>query len=66
MTYTHLTTNELVMIEVHYKEGIKALGRSKQTIYKVIQFLKEGLSIYFILPNCAILNLVHSLRLELV
>ena len=23
MTYTHLTTNELVMIETYYKEGIK-------------------------------------------
>ena len=52
MTYTHLTTNELVMIEAYYKEGIKvtdiikALGRSKQTIYNVINYLKEGHSAY--------------------
>ncbi|MEQ9764897.1 IS30 family transposase, partial [Streptococcus sp. ZJ151] len=45
MTYTHLTTNELVMIEAYYQEGrkvsaiIESLGRSKQTIYKVINFL---------------------------
>ena len=52
MTYTHLTTNELVMIEAYYQEGIKitdimkSLGRSKQTIYNVINFLKEGHSAY--------------------
>jgi len=39
MTHTHLTTNELVMIEAHYRENIKvsdivtSLGRSKQTIW---------------------------------
>ncbi|PRT72123.1 IS30 family transposase, partial [Streptococcus anginosus] len=48
MTYTHLTTNELVMIEAYYQENIKvsdivtSLGRSKQTIYNVINYLKEG------------------------
>ena len=52
MTYTHLTTNEFVMIEAYYKEGIKvtdilkALERSKQTIYNVINYLKEGHSAY--------------------
>lgn len=52
MTYTHLTTNELVMIEGYYQEGIKitdimkSLGRSKQPIYNVIDFLKEGHSAY--------------------
>ncbi len=52
MTYTHLTTNELVMIEAHYQENIKvsdianALERSKQTIYTVINYLKEGHSAY--------------------
>ena len=52
MTYTHLTTNELVIIEAYYKEGIKvtdiikALGRSKQTVYNVINYLKDGLSTY--------------------
>ena len=45
MTYTHLTTNELVMIEAYYQENIKdsdivtLLGRSKQTIYNVINYL---------------------------
>ena len=40
------------MIEACYKEGIKvtdilkALGRSKQTIYTVINYLKEGHSAY--------------------
>ena len=48
MTYTHLTSNELVMIEAYYQEDIKisdianSLGRSKQTIYTVINYLKEG------------------------
>ena len=52
MTYTHLTTNELVMIEAYYQENIKvsdivtSLGRSKQTIYNVINYLKEGHSAY--------------------
>ena len=60
MTYTHLTTNEFVMIEAYYKEGIKvtdilkALGRSKQTIYNVINYLKEGDSAYDYL-NCIFL-----------
>ena len=52
MTYTHLTSNELVMIEAYYQEDIKisdianSLGRSKQTIYTVINYLKEGHSAY--------------------
>ncbi len=52
MTYTHLTTNELVMIEAYYQENIKvsdianALERSKQTIYTVTNYLKEGYSAY--------------------
>ncbi len=52
MTYAHLTTNDLVMIEVYYQENIKvsdivtSLGRSKQTIYNVINYLKEGRSAY--------------------
>ena len=52
MTYTHLTTNELVMIEAYYQENIKvsdivtSLGRLKQTIYNVINYLKEGHSAY--------------------
>ncbi|MBP2097455.1 IS30 family transposase, partial [Enterococcus rivorum] len=39
MTYTHLTPNELVMIEAYFKKGIvvleaaKLLRRSRQTIY---------------------------------
>ena len=52
MTYTHLTTNEPVMIETYYQEALKvsdiatSLGRSKQTIYNVINYLKEGNSAY--------------------
>ena len=52
MTYTHLTTNEFVMIEAYYKESIKVtdilktLGSSKQTIYNVINYLKEGHFVY--------------------
>ena len=48
MTYTHLTTDELVMIEASYQEGarvstiVASLGRSKQTIYKVIHYLEAG------------------------
>ena len=48
MTYTHLTTNELVMIEAYYQENttvsdiVTSLGRSKQTIYNVINYMKEG------------------------
>ena len=52
MTYTHLTTNELVMIEAYYQENITvsdivtSLGRSKQNIYNVINYLKEAHSAY--------------------
>ncbi|WP_438835258.1 IS30 family transposase [Streptococcus pluranimalium] len=52
MTYTHLTTNELVMIEAYYQEGatvraiVASLGRSKQTIYKVIHYLEAGHTAY--------------------
>ncbi|HEL1008840.1 TPA: IS30 family transposase, partial [Streptococcus equi subsp. zooepidemicus] len=48
MTYTHLTTNELVMIEAYVEEGIsvlkiaQSLKRSRQTIHKVVTFLKQG------------------------
>uniref|UniRef100_UPI0028979EE7 helix-turn-helix domain-containing protein n=1 Tax=Streptococcus parasuis TaxID=1501662 RepID=UPI0028979EE7 len=51
-TYTHLTTNELVMIEAYYQEGkkvcaiAKSFGRARQTIYNVISFLKTGHSAY--------------------
>jgi len=40
------------MIEAYYQEGMKvtdimkALGRSKQTVYHVINFLKDGHSAY--------------------
>lgn len=48
MTYTHLTTNELVMIEAYYQEGMAvsaichSVKRSKQTIYKLISYFKVG------------------------
>ncbi|EIM04938.1 Integrase core domain protein, partial [Planococcus antarcticus DSM 14505] len=48
MTYTHLITDELVMIEAYYHQNIpvaqiaKRLNRSRQPIYNVINFLKSG------------------------
>ena len=48
MTYTHLTTDELVMIESYYHQHIPVstiasrLKRSRTPIYNVINFLKEG------------------------
>ncbi len=48
MTYTHLTPNELVMIEAYFKmqQSVitvsKALTRSRQTIYKVYSYFKNG------------------------
>lgn len=50
MTYTHLTPNELVLIEAYFQEHMpvskiaQALNRSRQTIYKVIHFFKTGKS----------------------
>ncbi|WP_373471888.1 IS30 family transposase [Carnobacterium alterfunditum] len=48
MTYTHLTTDELVMIESYYHKNISVakiaiyLNRTRTPIYTVINFLKEG------------------------
>ncbi|EIM05843.1 Integrase core domain protein [Planococcus antarcticus DSM 14505] len=48
MTYTHLTTDELVMIESYHRQHIpvaiiaECLNRSRQPIYNVINFLKSG------------------------
>ena len=48
MTYSHLTTDELVMIESYYHQNISVamiaerLRRSRQPIYNVINFLKQG------------------------
>lgn len=48
MTYTHLTTDELVMIESYYHQNIKIakiavyLKQSRTPIYNVINFLKKG------------------------
>lgn len=52
MTYTHLTTNELVMIEAYFNMHqsvtvvAKTSNRSIQTIYNVYNFLKQGQSIH--------------------
>lgn len=69
MTYTHLTINELVMIEDFYKEGIKvtdileALGRSKQTIYTVINYLKEGTLLMITISDIkSIMNAVAGIK----
>ena len=51
MTYIHLTTDELVLIESYYHQAKKVkhvadtLKRSRQTIYNVYNALNEGLSI---------------------
>ena len=51
MTYTHLTTDELVLIESYYYQNkkiifvAKQLKRSRQTIYNVYNALNDGLSI---------------------
>lgn len=48
MTYTHLTTNDLVMIEAYYKNQVpvseiaKSLKRARQTIYNIIHFFEQG------------------------
>ncbi|MGO4942223.1 IS30 family transposase [Ruoffia tabacinasalis] len=48
MTYTHLTTEELVMIEAYFHQQISVMkiaayiGRSRQTIHNVITFLRKG------------------------
>ena len=48
MTYTHLTTDELMMIESYYHQHIPVsiianrIKRSRAPIYNVINFLKEG------------------------
>lgn len=48
MTYSHPTTDELVMIESYYHQNISVamiaerLRRSRQPIYNVINFLKQG------------------------
>lgn len=48
MTYTHLTTDELVMMESYHRQNIpvaiiaKLMNRSRQPIYNVINFLKSG------------------------
>lgn len=48
MTYTHLTTDEVVMIESYFHQNIPVakiaayLNRTLTPIYNVINFLKEG------------------------
>ncbi|HCA5234451.1 TPA: IS30 family transposase, partial [Enterococcus faecium] len=50
MTYTHLTTDELVIIESYFKinqsvaKTAHCLNRSRQTIHKVYLFFKQGKS----------------------
>lgn len=48
MTYTHLTTDELVLIASYFNIEktvalvVQSLNRSRQTIYNVYSFLKQG------------------------
>ena len=57
MTYTHLTTDELVMIEAYFHQETPVaiiaarLKRSRQSIYNVINFLKLGHTRSIITPD---------------
>lgn len=57
MTYIHLNTDVLVMIESYYHQHISVstiasrLKRSRTPIYNVINFLKEGLYCHRLLPT---------------
>lgn len=48
MTFTHINTQELVMIEAYYHQNVSVLkianymSRSRQTIHKVVSFLRTG------------------------
>ena len=48
MAYNHLTINELIWIEQYHLEKVsvakiaKKLNRTRQTIYNVINFIKDG------------------------
>lgn len=50
MTYSHLTMDEISMLETYFTQGLKVsdmcqrLKRAKQTIYNVINAFKEGLT----------------------
>ena len=48
MTYTHITTDELVIIEAYFHQETptsqiaKRIGRARQTVHNVIAYLKDG------------------------
>lgn len=48
MTYTHITTEELVIIEAYFHQKVPVLkfatyvGHSRQTIHNVVAFLRKG------------------------
>ena len=48
MTYTHITTDELVIIESYFHQGTsitqisKQVGRARQTVHNVVTFLRDG------------------------
>lgn len=48
MTYTHLSTDELVIIESYFHQNVsvskisKLIGRARQTVHNVVAFLKSG------------------------
>lgn len=50
MTYTHITTDELALIQSYYKANTAvsfiatSLKRSRETIYKVIRAFKNGVT----------------------
>ena len=48
MTYTHLSTDELVIIESYFHQNASVskiseqIGRARQTVHNVVTFLKDG------------------------
>lgn len=48
MTYTHITTDELVIIEAYFHQGTpvsqiaKQIGRARQTIHNVVAYFRDG------------------------
>lgn len=48
MTYTHLSTDELIIIEAYFHQNSsvtkisRQMGRARQTVHNVVTFLKDG------------------------
>ena len=68
MTYTHLTTNELVMIEAYYQEGKKVctIAKSESSIMKLATSpcLKIFVLLSFSKPVISFDNRLETVRLS--